>query len=270
MSHKDQNRVQEQTAAVADYLTDCIRFEPDKDYQSAGADGLHNSLLSKHTFISKICHDLRSPLNAVIGFSQIGKLKAARQDPAKVIECLTDIETAGYDLLYILNELHDYARLATNRIELRPVSFAIAEVMNEIRDELASLATSNNNRLIIRLEQDSLMIEYDRDRFRQLIHIFVHNALKFTRDGEVVITLKPDNRHAAAWQLVVADNGPGMAAEQLAGLFDEELQMESAHTRHSGGLGLGIAIAQRLAQILDIRFEIHSKPGTGTRVTLFC
>ena len=222
-----------------------------------------DSLLHHERFISRLCHDLRSPLNAVLGFSQIFKLKAQRADPASLVKYVDDIESAGFDLLYLINEVHEYAKLAAHRIKVSPVQVSIVMLLEKIKADAEMLAKKNNNCFELENLLSIESINIDMDIVKAILDVLLHNAFKYTLEGTVTLKVEPHLEQSNVIRFSVADSGIGLSEEQMALLFDEEVQFETAHNNFNGGLGLGLAIARRNAELLDGKIEVACTKGKG-------
>ena len=173
------------------------------------------------------------------------------------------IEQSGRTLLRIIDDILDYSRAESGRVELRigPVSpsRAASDVVALLREQAQQ--KSLRLALVDRLAPEHL-IETDADRLKQVLLNLVGNAIKFTASGEVVLYLDP--LAAGAVRFVVADTGPGISAEDQQRLFQPFTQLDNSATRRAGGSGLGLAISQRLIGMLGGRIEIAGAPGQGS------
>ena len=223
-----------------------------------------DSLLVNSTFISKLCHDLRSPLNAVLGFSQLCNLKAETLSPEKIKRYSSDIELAGNDLLHIITYLHSYAKLVTNRMPLQPEDADVPELFSALNKKFTSLAATHQNTLLFK---NNLVtnVKWDVERVKSILEILIHNSLKFTENGDIEVQVKNVNNDVV---ISVKDNGEGMDREHSERAFDEQYQLSHAHERRSGGTGLGLAVLKRTVNLLKGNVQISTEAGVGTTISV--
>lgn len=247
---------------------------------------LHESNRLKGEFLANVSHELRNPLNSIIGFAELLQAIAegdAERDPspetqarlAKRGRYLDNIVNAGRSLLELINDLLEMARIEAGKVEIRVEPMNIAASC----DGLLALIRPQADRKHIRLALDlpggdgaSLpTLHTDPRKFQQIIFNFLTNAVKFTPEGGSV-TLRAEALHDADGSLrvrtSVLDTGPGIAEEDQKVIFDKFRQLESAHTRTQPGTGLGLAIARELASLLQGEIQLVSALGGGSMFSL--
>jgi signal transduction histidine kinase len=214
---------------------------------------------AKSHFLANMSHELRTPLNAIIGFSElmtVGGLK-----PEKSREYAVNITDGGRRLLSILNDILDVARLEAGKIALKEDRMRLGDVVEHTISTLASGEAAKRN---IHCGRDNrhVCVRGDEIRLRQILANLVSNAIKFTSPGgsvDIAIERTPDGV-----DLVVRDNGCGVAADKIAAVMEPFGQAESAYARSHGGAGLGLPIVKSLAELHGGRFTITSVPCKGT------
>ncbi len=222
---------------------------------------------AKSEFLANMSHELRTPLNAIIGYSEM--LAEDFEDNRQVSRDLGRIHTAGTHLLALINNVLDISRIEADRIELSPEWIAIPELMDLVTSTIDTLASKNNNKLTVKLDQGLVPIFIDRTRIRQVLLNLLGNACKFTKDGEVAVHASPIDRSGTPWvEFRVTDTGIGISEEHQAKLFQPFVQVDASTTREFGGTGLGLVICKRLAELMGGDISLSSRPGVGTTITV--
>ena len=223
---------------------------------------------AKSTFLAIMSHEIRTPLNAVIGMASLLEttpLDTQQQDYAETIL------RSSHFLLELINDVLDYSRIESGRIELDARAFSIGELCHEAIDVVRGTALGKKLELVSEIAPDlPLRFTGDSGRLRQILVNLLGNAVKFTARGRVALvvdgTLNPDGR----WNLRmrVCDTGIGISADALTRLFEPFIQGDSSTTRQFGGSGLGLAISRRLAQLMDGDIRVESEVGKGSAFTV--
>src|SRR6478609_6586592 len=205
----------------------------------------------KSQFLANMSHELRTPLNAIIGLTDMMVANAPRFGTEKALEPLRRVHRAGTHLLGLINQVLDLSKIEAGKLELSPESVSIPPLVDEVVGTARPLAEQNGNRLVVECPADLSPITVDPMRLRQILLNLLSNACKFTKNGEVALTVAPrriDGHNVV--EFAVRDTGIGMTAEQQAKLFEEFTQAESSTARRFGGTGLGLAITRRLARMM--------------------
>lgn len=210
---------------------------------------------AKSNFLSIISHELRTPMNGVLGAAQLLNDMPMKKDAHDLVAVIRE---SGEDLLALLNDVLDFAKIEQGRLDLdqEPVD------LRALLDRMVTLwaPTAADRRLRLRLEASAapMLIMGDRLRIGQILNNLISNAVKFSSDGEVVIGLATETGadNAADLVLTVADCGPGIALRDRARLFRAFSQLDESITRRHAGAGLGLAISKRLAQIMGGDLQI--------------
>ena len=216
----------------------------------------------KSEFLASVSHELRTPMNAIIGYS---KLMLDGLDGELTMQQQTDIARiaqAADNLLAIINGLLDFARIESGRMEVQPTHFALGEIVEEVVALLTGRVHAKH--LVLRTELDpSLPVAWaDRHQIRQVLTNLAGNAVKFTTEGEVIVSAALQGEMI---QVTVADTGEGIAAHAHGIIFDEFRQADGSTSRRHGGTGLGLAIAKRLVIMNGGRIWVESEVGVGSR-----
>jgi len=215
---------------------------------------------AKDEFLSVVSHELRSPLNAILGWNRILTLK--RREDAEVAAITPRIEQSAKAQLKMVNDLLDLGRLGTGklRIESRPTQ--LARVVRLAIDLARPTAAVKGIGLTTQVAPGSGQMCGDAERLQQVVANLLSNALKFTAaGGHIRVGLQDANGVA---ELTVKDTGQGIAAELLPHVFDRFRQGDSSSTRHSGGLGLGLTLVREIVQLHGGSVSVSSEgPGCG-------
>lgn len=227
------------------------------------------SIVAKNTFLSNMSHDMRTPLNAISGFTTLAKTQCSPENP--VYGYLEKIETAGKQLLDLINKVLETAWAESNDIQLSETEFDLNTVIQEVYSLLLPKAQQKNIRLELNVSLDHPQVYSAPDRISQIIHHLVSNAIIYTdADGKVElnVTELPAVQGTPRYQFVVTDNGIGISPEFLAHIYDP-FEREK-NTTHSGihGSGLGLTITKSIVEKLDGSIEAYSTVGRGSSFTV--
>jgi signal transduction histidine kinase len=223
---------------------------------------------NKSSFLSSMSHELRTPLNAIIGLTDMMVGNAARFGTEKAQEPLRRVHNAGTHLLGLINQVLDLSKIEAGKLELAPESVALAPLIDEVIGTAQQLASQNQNRLVVEVEQNLGTVMVDPMRLRQILLNLLSNACKFTKQGEVTLRARRILDGGDTIELAVADTGIGMTPEQLGRLFQEFSQAEASTAKKYGGTGLGLAITRKLARMMGGDITVASEPGKGSVFTV--
>lgn len=238
--------------------------ERTKDLKQALKDAEHANR-AKTTFLSNISHELRTPLNAIIGYSQllVEELESEEQqnDVSRVL-------TAGNQLLAIINDLLDVTAIEARRTNLAISEFSLIDMVDEVQQTLHLTLTDNNNQFKLTNLLNEQRIEADLNRVRQALLNVVSNAIKFTQDGVISITLKDDAEYNNWVCVEVTDTGIGMADDQIRYIFEAFSQGDGGLNRKYGGTGVGLNLTYRLWNMMGGKIDVQSELGKGSTFRL--
>lgn len=226
---------------------------------------------AKTKFLNNMSHDIRTPMNAIIGFTDI----ALRQQPkAEVRSCLEKIKQSSSYLMSLINDVLDISRIESGKIEIKPVPVSITEVIDTVVAVAHGFMENRNIELVINRNCPSNpYVMADALRIRDVLINILSNAVKFTKDGgKITFTTftKPgkDERHFFGCYRI-ADTGVGMSEEFLQHKLFDEFTQESADARTNyKGTGLGMAITKRYVELMGGTITVESKQGVGTTFTV--
>ncbi len=212
-------------------------------------------------------HEIRTPMNAVIGTTNL--LLSEDPKPGQ-LEYLNTLKFSGENLLAIINDILDYNKIEAGKLELNKIPFNIHHLAQKIKQSFYAKAIEKG--LEVELIIDEAIPEYltgDQIRLSQVLNNLLSNAVKFTHAGTVTIKLDKENLNdtSVTVKFTVADTGIGIAAKNLAIIFDP-FEQESQHSDNDyGGTGLGLAITKRLVELHQSTVAVVSEPGKGTVFT---
>jgi signal transduction histidine kinase len=220
---------------------------------------------AKSTFLANMSHDLRTPLTAVLGYSEMLQEEAQERKDAQSVKDLDCIRNAANHLLSLLSDLLDLSRIEVGRMELQPEFIDLFSFIEEFESTSRPMCEPNHNRLTVWCAPDLREMVTDRTRLRQILYNLVSNATKFTKRGEITLTAERRRRgDAERICFSVRDTGIGMTQEQLSRIFEPFMQGESNTPLMYGGSGLGLAICQRCCELMEGTIDATSTPGKGT------
>jgi signal transduction histidine kinase/ActR/RegA family two-component response regulator len=217
---------------------------------------------AKDEFLSVISHELRSPLNAILGWNRILTLK--RREDAEVASITPRIEQSAKAQLKMVNDLLDLGRVGTGKLRIDSRPTQLARVVSLALDSARPAAVAKHVELSAELTPGAGQMRGDPDRLQQVVANLVSNAVKFTSSGgKITVGLR---NAAGLIELSVKDTGQGIAPELLPHIFDRFRQGDSSSTRHSGGLGLGLTLVREIVALHGGTVSAHSA-GVGAGST---
>jgi len=225
---------------------------------------LQDALRVKSEFMNNVTHELRTPLNSVIGFAELLRDEVPGPLNAQQAEFAADILASGQHLLGLVKGILEMSRLDAAVLERVPVEIGAA-----LEDRVAAQRKAAEARGVtigLEVAADTGSAELDRRALRRMLDALLRNAIKFNREGGTVAVRA--RRAGGAIEIAVADTGIGIAREALAKLFKPLTQLDAGVARKHGGLGLGLALAHRLAALHGGVIEVESEPGKGSTFTL--
>ncbi|MEX8494009.1 ATP-binding protein [Sphaerotilus sp.] len=222
---------------------------------------------AKSDFLANMSHEIRTPMNAILGFTELLR-RGWQNNPQDTRRHLDTILGSGRHLLALINDILDLSKVEAGRLEVECVACPVHQVVQEVADIMRLRADEKGVRLVVAFpEALPATVRTDPARVRQIITNLIGNALKFTLQGEVTVTLRMAGAcatSAARLAIDIADTGIGIQADKLDAIFEPFVQAEASTTRQFGGTGLGLAISRRFARALGGDVTVSSTPGQGS------
>jgi len=219
---------------------------------------------AKSQFLSVMSHELRTPLNAVIGITHLLIQAEPREDQQ---EDLRTLQFSGESLLHIINDILDFTKLDSGKIELSTIDFNLRELVQSLYQSFSYKAREKN--IVFDVEYDErmpFMVKGDSFRLSQVLNNLISNAIKFTGEGSVKLKVEMVEVKGAAFltRFSVIDTGIGIPADKKEKIFEQFTQADSDTTRLYGGTGLGLSISAKLVELMDSAILIDSVLGEGS------
>lgn len=220
--------------------------------------------IAKTNFLSTMSHEIRTPMNAVIGLTNL--LIQENPKPEQV-ESLKVLKFSGENLLVLINDILDFNKIESGRIEFEKMNFSIQEVTNSIKEGLNIKAKEKN--IGLQVYMDSALPKVligDPTRLSQILNNLIGNAIKFTEKGKVTVEIDLVEETPTEIEIAfrVIDTGIGIEKNKLDHIFESFTQSNSSITRKYGGTGLGLAITKRLIELQDSEIHVKSEAGKGS------
>jgi signal transduction histidine kinase/DNA-binding response OmpR family regulator len=234
----------------------------------------------KSQFLASMSHELRTPLNSMLLLSKLLSDNVDGNLTPKQLEYLKTVHSAGKDLLQLINQVLDLAKVESGKQEVEVETVRVQDVVERIRRVFAPVATEKGLPFIVDVASSVPdRITTDSQRLGQILTNLVGNAIKFTRSGEVRLVVdrpdptltfrNPDLDPTRAIAFSVSDTGVGIEREDQERVFSPFEQVRGSTRRTQGGTGLGLSISRELAQLLGGELHLRSKPGEGSTFVLF-
>ena len=240
-----------------------------KDAQQAKEDAYR----AKDDFFAKMSHELRTPLNAIIGYSELLVDDSYDITPGELKEFAAAIQGGGYDLLHLVEQVLDIAKLTDNKVENNPLDLQPNDIMDDVARTIRPLADKNHNQFSIQFDEHLGTVYADPQHLRAILLNLLSNACKFTSQGEVTLSAHRESGAETGakgdWIVFqVRDTGIGMNEEQTKRIFDRFEQADNSSTRSYGGSGLGLSIAKDLCELMGGQIMVQSQPDQGATFTV--
>jgi signal transduction histidine kinase/DNA-binding response OmpR family regulator len=222
------------------------------------------SAQAKGQFLANVSHEVRTPLNGILGLLQLIDPKAL---PQRQTDYLQEVHKSARSLLAIVNDLLDLSKIEAGEMRLESVPFDLAAMLEDIAVNYASAAHAKGIELLTEIDPEvPTEVCGDPLRLRQVISNLVNNALKFTNEGEVVVgvRLRAKGPAHATLEIRVSDTGVGISKDRAETIFRPFSQADASTTREHGGTGLGLPICRQLVELMGGRLQLESTPGHGS------
>ena len=241
------------------------QMEALKEAQNANA-----ANIAKTTFLNHMSHDIRTPMNAIVGFTDI----AMKRKPDKEVEnCLKKIRQSSEYLMMLMNDVLDISRIESGKLEYKPVPVDLRDLLNTVMSITRGYIENRDLHLYVsREELKTPYVMADELRIREVLLNIISNAVKFTKDGGTISFVAencPGNdEHHVIVRYRISDTGIGMSEEFLDRIFDEFSQENDGARTSYKGTGLGMAIAKKYVDLMGGKIEVSSRQGVGSTFTV--
>ncbi len=219
----------------------------------------------KSEFLSNMSHELRTPLNSVMALSRVLMMQAGGKLSEEEVNYLGIIERNGKNLLALINDILDLAKIEAGRMEVNPKPLSLHRILENIIERLEPIAAEKHIEIRKNIPEGLLQIESDESRVSQILQNLVANAVKFTETGHVTLSVTSGTDRISVH---VTDTGIGISAKYLPYIFDEFRQIDGSASRRHEGTGLGLAISRKAAKMIGGDISVKSAPGEGSTFTL--
>ncbi len=228
---------------------------------------------AKSEFMANMSHELRTPMNGIIGFTDLvltTELQKAQRD------YLQNVKKSAYGLLEIINDILDFSKIEAGKLLIDHTLFKLDELIEETIDMLTLKAFEKQLEMLYRVDP-TIPSQFlgDPVRIRQIVVNLLGNAIKFTGDGEILVSIRKssnsyqvDRKSFIKLAIEVKDTGIGIRKEKLQKIFESFTQADTSTTRKYGGTGLGLTISKSLAELMGGQLTVESEPGKGSTFTL--
>ncbi|MDR1840708.1 MAG: response regulator [Holophagales bacterium] len=223
----------------------------------------------KSVFLANMSHEIRTPMNAILGISEIQM--ANESLPEDTAEALNKIHNSGNIMLGIINDILDLSKIESGKMELVTINYEVASVINDTVQ--LNIMRLESRPIEFKLDIDEtipVMLHGDELRIKQILNNLLSNAAKYTKQGEVELSIaaKPEQESKITLIFRIRDTGIGMTAEQVARLYDEYTRFNVEANRTTEGTGLGMSITKNLIQMMGGEIFVESEPDKGSVFTV--
>lgn len=229
--------------------------------QKLANENLRRTDVLKDEFLAMTSHELRTPLNGIIGIAETLYDGAAGELPEDVRKHLSIVVMSGRRLSHMINDILDFSNLKNDKLNIRLAPVHLYELTNVVLVICHSLVKDKPIQLINKISPTTPLVFADENRLQQILYNLVGNAIKYTEQGEVIVTSKQTGDYLT---IEVSDTGRGIPPNQLDAIFDYFYQLDQDKIREVGGSGIGLSITKHLVELHKGTIKVKSKPGYGS------
>ena len=225
---------------------------------------------SKRAFLFNMSHDIRTPMNAIIGFTDLAQKNI--DDRAKVEDCLNKVMLSGQHLLALINDILDMSRIENGKVNIETVPTDVTERMRDVRDIEKADMQAKHLKYVEKLEAEHIYVYADTLHVNRILMNILANAVKFTPEGgQITFTLrerKSAREGYAYYDFIVEDTGIGMSEEFLKRIFEQFSREKTSTVSRTQGTGLGMSITKGLVDLMQGDIQVESELGKGSKFTV--
>ena len=228
---------------------------------------LYESNRLKNEFLANVSHELRTPLNSILGFAELLRDNLGQATDGRPARYVGNILQSGRNLLELINDLLDLAKIEAGRMEVRSAPLSLGDLFEGLSGILKPLCEKKDVTIESLVASDVPILQTDAAKLQQVLYNFLSNAIKFSPAGaniDLRAEREPDGDGADLVRISVADRGPGIDPEKQGIIFEKFRQIDGSVTREHGGTGLGLAISKELTTLLGGSIGVRSKVGEGS------
>lgn len=215
----------------------------------------------KSEFLANMTHELRTPIQAIIGYVDLVQEELEIEGLPELQEDLEKVTNNSRRLLTLINSVLDFAKVEAGKMDINPETIAVKTIMMNVKETILPIIARNNNKLVLSGSDTDQQIFVDREKLEQVLVNLLSNATKFTKNGTITFDIE---RQVSIAIFSVTDTGIGIEQEDVKGIFDEFQQVDGSQGRQFQGTGLGLAICKRFCELLDADISVTSEIEVGS------
>ena len=223
---------------------------------------LYESNRLKSEFLANVSHELRTPLNSILGFAELLRDTSGDKADPRSARYLQNILNSGRNLLELINDLLDLAKIEAGRMEVRSAPLPLNDLFEGLTGILKPLSEKKHLTIVTGIAGDVPILQTDAAKLQQVLYNFLSNAIKFSPAGGQ-IDLTAERAEDGRVRISVVDRGPGIDPDKQQMIFEKFRQIDGSVTREHGGTGLGLAISKELTTLMGGEIGVRSSPGAG-------
>ncbi len=224
----------------------------------------------KSKFFANITHEFRTPLTVILGMTSSIRSDAQKVNLEEAEKPLEMIQRNGENLLQLVNQMLDLAKLESGNLELQLEQADVIPFVKYLGESFQSLAEQKEINLTVYAETDQLEMDFDGEKLSVIISNLLSNAVKFTpQGGKIVVHLNTSANNDSEYFLVkIKDNGVGIPEEEIANIFNRFYQVDGSSSRQGEGTGIGLSLCKELIELMNGTISVKSSPGKGSEFTI--